>query len=124
MSRSITRINKTHSIEKVLNGEKKFYAEYNSKVVIVNDEPKRVPTLHIQWNDRRSITDRLNNTPHFYYVALGERYESDDCIKYFLNKDKAEEYARQLYEENKRYIDEDEDCHFYDLITNVLPFSD
>ena len=123
MSRSITRINKTHSIEKVLNGEKRFYAEYNSKVIIVNDEPKRVPALHIQWNDRRSITDRLNNTPHFYYVALGERYESDDCIKYFLNKDKAEEYARQLYEENKRYIDGDEDC-FYDLITDVLPFND
>lgn len=124
MSRSITRINKTHSIEKVLNGEKKFYAEYNSKVIIVNDEPKRVPALHIQWSDRRSITDRLNNTPHFYYVALGERYESDNCIKYFLNKDKAEEYARQLYEENKRYIDGDEDCRFYDLITDVLPFND
>lgn len=124
MSRTNVIINKSHSIEKVLNGEKKFYAEYNSKVVITNDKPVRVPEFHIEWNDRRPITDRLNNTPHFYYVALGEQYESDDCIKYFLNKDKAEEYARQLYEENKRYIDEGEDYHFYDLITNVLPFND
>ena len=124
MSRTNVIINKSRSIEKVLNGEKKFYAEYNSKVVITNDKPVRVPEFHIEWNDRRPITDRLNNAPHFYYVALGERYESDDCIKYFLNKDKAEEYARQLYEENKRYIDESEDYHFYDIITNVLPFND
>jgi hypothetical protein len=122
MSRSITRINKTHSIEKVLNGEKKFYAEYNSKVIIVNDEPKRVPALHIDWDDRRSITDRLNNTPHFYYVALRWQYEGDYEEKYFLNKDKAEEYAHHLYESRKADI-EGEDAYM-DLITDVLPFND
>ena len=121
MSKTIKTINKTRTIEKMLNGEKKFYAEYNSKIVIVNDQPKRIPELHIEWEDNRSLTDRMNNTPHFYYVALGERYESDSEEKRFLNKDKAEKYARQLYEDWKEEIEEET---YYTLITHIVAFDD
>ena len=78
--------------------------------------------FHIEWFDRRSTTDRLNNAPHFYYVALSERHESDSDIGYFLNKDKAEEYARKLYEEYKDYIVGEK--HFFDLTTHIVPFND
>lgn len=78
--------------------------------------------FRIEWFDRRSATDRLNNVPHFYYVAVGERYESDSDIKYFLNKDKAEEYAYELYEEYKDYIVGEK--HFFDIITHIVPFND
>lgn len=120
MSRTIKTFNKTRSIEKALVGEKKFYAEYSSKVVIINDKPTRVPEYHVEWHDVRPLTDIKNKTPHFYYVATGERWESDSDIKYFLNRDKAEAYARELYEKYKDLFDDD----YMVLITRVMPFND
>ena len=67
--------------------------------------------------------DRTNNNPSFfYYVAIGSNYESDCDEKYFLNKDKAEEYARWLYEDWKDEIEDPEcSCH---LITHMIAFDD
>lgn len=122
MSRTNVIINKSRSIEKVLNGEKKFYAEYNSKVVITKDKPTRIPQSYsLEWVDHRPLGDKVNKAPHIFYVALGERYESDTHEKYFMQKDKAEAYAYDLYEEHKDLFDETE---YWKVITEVLPLSD
>ena len=75
----------------------------------------------ISWCDRRSLTDKLNNAPHLYYVAVYEYYEDDMEEKYFLKEDKALAYAHDLYKKYKDLLnDEGHMC----LVTDILPFSD
>lgn len=94
MSRTIRTVNKTKQIEEIRKGEEKFYAEYNTTVVIVDEKPTRVK--NIEWKDRRTLEQKVNHVPFFYFVAIWERYESPYEEKYFQNKEKAEAYAREL----------------------------
>lgn len=70
----------------------------------------------VKWNDRSH-----NANSFFYYVALHARYECDFEEKFFLNKDKAEAYAHQLYNENYDVMN---DACGIDLITDIRAFND
>ena len=75
----------------------------------------------ISWSDHRSLTDKLNNAPHLYYVAVHIYYEDDIDEKYFLQEDKALAYAHEL---RKKYKDSLNDEGHMCLVTDILPFSD
>lgn len=96
-------------------GDGEAQASYEEKI----DDLLRGAT--ISWCDRRSLTDKLNKTPHLYYVAVHIFYEDDIDEKYFLKEDKALMYAHEL---RKKYKDSLNDEGRMCLVTDILPFSD
>ena len=119
MSRTIRTINQTKHIEDIRKGEERFYSEYHTTVVIINNKPTHVKA--IEWRDRRTVEQKVNHTPFFYYVAISERYESDMYEKYFQDKEKAEAYARQLADE---WLDGNFEDDYECVYTCIIPFDD
>ena len=119
MSRTIRTINQTKHIEDIRKGEERFYAEYSTTVIISNG--KTIHAKTIEWQDERTLTQKVNHVPFFYYVAIRERYEGDMCEKYFQNKEKAEAYARELAD---KYFDGAFESDSERVCTAIIPFND